>query len=258
MIDCETFCWNCGNLSGTGIKPTKESVRKMVVLLHGYMGDAESNMDFAKKICAACPQTVVLVPNGTQTVPPANDPQHRQWYPLPETADADGRLYSFMPYYAPAEKQKQMRESTPHIQKTARLLNHFFMQQAQKYNLALSDCFLAGISQGGITAYDMVLFRKELHQDKTNSFLGGLIIIGAGINEADRLNTPEAASIPPIPVLLARGKYDEIFPKTVDYFSAAQLRLLKMPVEMTQADSVHFGLEHKVCDAVCRFIRRHS
>ena len=258
MTDCKTFFWNYRNLSGKGIQPIASPVRKMVVLLHGYMGDAESNMDFAKKICTACPQTVVLVPNGLQAVPPANDPEHRQWYPLPETADADGKLYSFMPYYAPAEKQEQMRKTTPYIQKTAKLLNQFFQQQAKKYNLALSDCFLAGISQGGITAYDMVLFRKELHQDRTNQFLGGLIIIGAGINEADRLNASDHTSVPPIPVLLARGKHDEIFPKTVDYFSTAQLRRLKMPVEMTEADSVHFGLEHKVCDAVCGFIRRHS
>ena len=100
----------------------------------------------------------------------------------------------------------------------------------------------------------MTLFRKELHKDANNRFLGGLIIIGAGINEADRLNDFSSGSIPPIPVLLARGKNDEIFPRTVDYFSAALLRGQKMPVEITEADSGHFGLEHNVCEDVCRFI----
>ena len=257
MTEYEIFDWNEQKLTGKGIKPAHAAVKKAVFLLHGYMGGADSNMEFARKICNACPNTVVMVPNGPTPVPPQNDPEHRQWYPLPETADSDGRFYSFMPYYAPAEKQKQMRECTPHIQKTAKLLNRFILNRIKNYGLTLSDCFLAGISQGGITAYDMVLFRKELHVDDGH-FLGGLIIIGAGINQADRLNSLRRGALPPIPVLLARGEHDEIFPKTVDYFSAAQLRLHKMPVEKIQADSVHFGLEHKVCDAVCRFIRQHS
>lgn len=252
----EIFHWKDKTLTGMGIAPRNEEIKKLVVLLHGYMGDAESNMAFAEKICSACSKTVVLVPNGPTCVPELNDTHHRQWYPLPETADADGIFYSFMTYYAPAEKQKQIRQSTPDIQKTAAVLNRFILKSAKKYALSLSDCFLAGISQGGITAYDMTLFRRELHKDAFNRFLGGLIIIGAGINEADRLNGSD--TIPPIPVLLARGKHDEIFPKTVDYFSAALLRGKKMPVEMTEADSGHFGLEHNVCDAVCRFILSHS
>ncbi|MBO4520470.1 MAG: hypothetical protein J5787_04620 [Alphaproteobacteria bacterium] len=258
MTKFETFFWHCRTLTGMGVKPDQEPVKKMVVLLHGYMGDAPSNMEFARKIAAACPQTVVLVPNGPTPVPPQNDPQHRQWYPLPATADSDGYFYSFMPCYAPAEKQMQMRESTPHIQKTAKLLNSFILEQIKEYGLSLSDCFLAGISQGGITAFDMVLFRKELRKNKTKNFLGGLIVIGAGINESDRLNALKLNDFPPIPVLLARGEHDEIFPKTVDYFSAAQLRLHRLPVETASADSGHFGLEHKVCGAVCRFIREHS
>ena len=258
MTDYEIFDWKNGQVTGKGVRPAGDGIRKMVVLLHGFMGDAESNMEFAAKICARCPGTVVIVPDGFAPVPPENDPKHRQWYPLPATADGDGYMYSFMPAYASCEKQKQIRETTPAIQKTAKELNRIILKMLKDYCLSLSDCFLAGISQGGITAFDMALFRTELHKDGKGKFLAGLIIIGAGINEADRLNVMPIGSIPPIPVLLARGKYDEIFPKTVDYFSAAQLRLKEMPVETTEAESVHFGLEHRVCDAVCDFIRRHS
>ena len=257
MTSYETFRWKDKTLTGTGIRPENEPVKKALFLLHGYMGDADSNMEFAEKICVLCPQTEVIVINGPTPVPPANDPEHRQWYPLPETADADGYLYSFMPYYLPAEKQKQIRESTPLIQKTAKLLNDFILKRLSELGLTLSDCFLCGISQGGITAYEMILFRKELLCNKAGRFPAGLIIIGAGINESDRLNAIPAGTRPPVPVLLARGRRDEIFPKTVDYFSAAQLRLHGMPVETIEADSVHFGLEHAVCDGVCDFIRRH-
>ena len=258
MTEFKVFSWNYSGLTGMGVSPDRERIRKMVVLLHGYMGDAESNMSFASKICEACPQCVVLVPDGPELVPVVNDPHHRQWYPLEETADSDGYLYAAMPYYAPPEKQQKIRESTPRIQKTAALLNRFVLDQLQAYDLTLHDCFLSGISQGGITAYDMVLFRRELWGNGSDDFLGGLIIIGAGIHESDRLNGLRIGSIPKIPVLLARGKLDEIFPPTVDYFSAAQLRLHKLSVEISQADSVHFGLEHKVCDAVCHFIRQKS
>ena len=112
---------------------------------------------------------------------------------------------------------------------------------------------MAGISQGGITAFEMTLFRSELHGGG-NDFLGGLISIGSGIIGADRLRE---LSLPPVPVLLARGRHDEIFPKTVDYFSRSLLQELRMPVVLTEADSAHFGLEHKVCGDVCRFIREH-
>ena len=256
MTDCEIFDWKTPKLTGMGIKPADGPVRKLVFLLHGYMGDAPSNMEFAKKIYASCPYTVVLVPNGITPVPPENDPCHRQWYPLAQTADSDGYMYSFMPCYAPAEKQKQMRENIPLIQKTAALLNQILLNKIKEYGLSLSDCFLCGISQGGITSYEMTLFRKELHQDENGAHLGGLVIIGAGIHCPDRMDA--ASPYPPIPVLLARGKHDGIFPKTVDYFSASLLRGQKMPVEMTEADSIHFGLEHKVCDAVCAFIRKNS
>ena len=94
----KTFYWNRSGLTGMGVQPANEAIKKMVVLLHGYMGDAESNMAFASKICTACPHTVVLVPDGPELVPTENDSKHRQWYPLPETEDYDGCLYSCMPY----------------------------------------------------------------------------------------------------------------------------------------------------------------
>ena len=247
---------NDRKMTGLIVRRADEPVGKTVVLLHGYMGDAESNTGFAKEICDGCPETEVVVPDGPDPVFPENDPSHRQWYPLPETADADGYLYSFMPYYLPAEKQKQIRESTPLIRKTAKTLNDFILRYLKKNGKALSDCFLCGISQGGITAYEMLLFRPELHKDDAGRSLAGLVIIGAGINESDRLNAITA--LPPVPVLLARGSRDGIFPKTVDYFSAAQLRLHGFPVETAEADSVHFGLEHAVRAPVCDFIRRHG
>lgn len=243
--------WEKDGLTGLKAEPVETPVQKMIVLLHGYMGDAQSNMDFALKLADACPQAAVFVPNGTAPVPPGDDPRRRKWWDLSES-EFDGYLFSFMPYYAPPDKQKLMKKTIKGIQKTAALLNRFILNRLNEYGLRLSDCFLAGISQGGITAFEMVLFRDELHGG--GDFPAGLISIGSGIIGADRLRK---LSLPPVPVLLARGERDEIFPKTVDYFSRSLLREQRMPVVLTEADSVHFGLEHKVCDDVCAFIRRH-
>lgn len=250
-MERQIFFWEKDGLTGLGTEPAGRPVQKMIVLLHGYQGDAESNMEFALKLADACPQAAVFVPNGTESVPPGDDPHRRQWWPLQES-EFDGYLCSFMPYYAPPEKQKLMKRIVKEMQKTAALLNRFVLNRLTGYGLLLSDCFLAGISQGGMTAFEMALFRNELHGG--GDFPGGLISIGSGIIGADRLRN---LSVPPIPVLLARGRQDEIFPDTVDYFSRSLLKELRMPVELTQADSVHFGLEHKVCGDVCAFIRKH-
>ncbi len=249
------FSFQKDTLTGLGIKPLKTTAKKMIVLLHGYRGDAESNMEFALKLSAACPEAVILVPDGISAVFPENDPHHRQWWDLDEEA-FQGRLCSFMPYYATFEQQKLIRRTVEKTHQTALLLNRFILNRLKEYNLCLSDCFVAGISQGGMTAFEMVLFCKELHRDQHNTFLGGFISIGSGIMGADRLRKlPE--KLPAIPVLLARGAYDEIFPKTVDYFSYSLLKEHHLPVFLTQASSAHFGLEHQVCDAVCRFILEH-
>lgn len=249
------FPFQKDTLTGLGVRPSSGSAKKMMVLLHGYQGDAESNMDFALKLSAARPEAVVLVPNGIQSIAPANDPHHRQWWDLDETS-FDGRFCSFMPCYAPIEQQNLIRETVRKTHQTTLLLNRFILNRLKEYDLRLSDCFVVGISQGGITAFEMTLFCNDLHRDRHGTFLGGLISIGSGIIGADRLRSlPE--ELPPIPVLLARGEHDEIFPKTVDYFSYSVLKEHHLPVFLTQADSAHFGLEHRVCDAVCRFISDH-
>lgn len=251
-METQIFSWETEDLTGMGIKPANVPVRKMIVLLHGYKGDAESNMEFALKLATACPQSVVLVPNGIDPVFPENDPKHRQWWELAES-EFDGNLCSFMPYYASADKQRLIDKTLKGMGETAKLLNRFILNRLDEYDLTLPDCFLTGISQGGMTAFEMTLFRTELHGDRKH-FLGGLISIGSGIIGADRLRK---TSLPPIPVLLARGSQDEIFPKTVDYFSRSLLQEQHMPVVLTESNSAHFGLEHTVCDAVCRFIREH-
>ena len=82
-MQTKIFFWEKDGLCGLGINSKKNSrVKKMIILLHGYNGDAESNMEFALKLSQASPEAVVFVPDGISPVPPGNDEHHRQWWPL--------------------------------------------------------------------------------------------------------------------------------------------------------------------------------
>lgn len=246
-MNTRTTPFETDGLTGLRIEPDGGTVGKLIVLLHGYGGDAASNAAFGEKLAAARADAAVAVLDGTAPVPPENDPSRRQWWNLDETR-FDGRLCSFMPYLARPEQRELIARTVPEIHETAVRLNRFVLKTVKAYGLNARDCFLAGISQGGITAFETALFCDGLEN------LGGLISIGSGIVGADRLHGRPANAVP---VLLARGARDEIFPKTVDYFSRAVLRESGHPVELAEADSAHFGLEHAVCGAVCDFIGRH-
>ena len=254
MMQTEDFIYSHGGQTLSGIQLIHEGkIEKLIFLLHGYKGDAPSNFDFGKKIFNSIPQSSVFIPNGVNPIPFINDEHQRQWWDLDESS-FEGKMCSFMPYYAHGEKRKLIDQMSKNIHKTALFLNNFILNQIRKYGLNLSNCLLMGISQGGMTAFEMVLFCKELHHDNQNNFLGALVIIGAGIIGADRLRS-DHYSIPPVPVLLARAKYDEIFPKTVDYFSYSLLKEQNIPVVLKEVESVHFGLEHNACHEICRFIK---
>lgn len=252
MFSDERFyerAWKSAPLTGMAVLPKNDSARKMIVLLHGYQGDARSNLGFARTLARGVENAAVFVPDGLAEVPNVGNPHVRQWWNLPPF---EGRYYSFMPYLAPAEIRRGLDQIVKEASVAAGILNKFFKKQAKLLGLKLSDCFLCGISQGGITAFEMALFRSELHADSFGTHLGGLAVIGAGIPGAQRIRQRETA-FPAFPILLARGTNDEIFPPSVDAFSESLLKEAGAPVSRIQAESGHFGLEHAVADGVCAF-----
>lgn len=254
MIDFDgrVFPWKNDGLTGLEISPESGKVERLVVLLHGYGGDALSNMTFACKIAESAPDAAVCVIDGTASVPAENNPQKRQWWNLDDTA-FDGAWCSFMPDFAPKRARDMMRQAADEANETAGKINQFIVNRADKDGLTPRDCVLIGISQGGMTAFECVLFRPEL--TRAGRALGGLASIGSGILRPDRLRERKTP-FPPIPVLLARGKFDEIFPKTVDLFSRSLLTELGTNAEIIERPSGHYGLEHAVCGDVCAFIEK--
>lgn len=246
--------WERSPLTGISIAPKHQKPSKMIVLLHGYQGDARSNLNFGRTLFRAMPEAVVVIPNGLAEVPEVGNPHVRQWWNLPPF---EGKHYSCMPRYVPKEVQDGLNEIVKEAHVSAGILNKFIKKHLRDYGLSLADCFLVGISQGGITAFEMALFRSELHKDKNETHLGGVAVIGAGIPGPDRLRR-KRTGIPPIPVLLARGKHDEIFPPAVDFFSYSVLMENRVPVWRTEVDSGHYGLEHIAAEEVCRFLNAYK
>lgn len=252
---CDEFlyekAWESTPLTGRAVLPKDKKPRKLIVLLHGYQGDARSNAGFARTLARGIENSAVFVPDGLDEVPETGNPHVRQWWNLPPF---EGKCYSAMPYLWPENIRRGLDQIVREAHVAAGILNRFFKKQAKESGLKLSECFLCGISQGGITALEMALFRTELHKDSAGTHLGGLAIIGAGIPGADRLRAQQETDLPNIPVLLARGRHDEIFPPSVDAFSESLLKEAGLPVRRVQAESGHFGLEHAVAADVCAFI----
>lgn len=238
-------------LTGIAVLPKNGVIQKMILLLHGYQGDARSNMGFARTLARGVKNAAVFVPDGLEEVPEAKNPHIRQWWNLPPF---EGHYYSFMPYLAPQNVREGLDQIVKEAHVAAGILNKFFKKQAKELNLNLSQCFLCGISQGGITAVEMALFRPELHKDTAGSTLGGLAVIGAGIPGAERIR--EGIRIPPFPVLIAEGTNDEIFSSCVGDFSESLFKEAGLTVTRTSAVSGHFGLEHAVAPDVCAFFNK--
>lgn len=249
------FSWEQDELNGLAISAVSPKPEKIIVLLHGYQGDAESNMEFARTLADAFPESMVVVPNGTARMPPGDDPHRRQWWNI-DLDHFSGSWCAAMPCYAPKDKQEGIRQIGREANEAAALLNRFIRNVLKEEGLMLKDCFLVGISQGGMTAFEMILFREELHRDDDGSHLAGMITIGSGIPDASRIQERASYAYPPIPVLLTRGTADEIFPSAVDLFSKSLLEENGFPVETAEEDSVHYGLEHYVAGHVCSFIHR--
>lgn len=248
------FFWEQDGLNGLAISAVTPKPEKIIVLLHGYQGDADSNMVFARTLADAFPETMIVVPNGTARMPPGDDPHRRQWWNI-DLENFSGSLCAAMPDNAPEEKQEGIRRIGREANETAAILNRFIRNMLKEEGLALKDCYLVGISQGGMTAFEMILFREELHRDDDGSYLAGMVTIGSGIPDAGRIRDRASYFYPPVPVLLTRGTADEIFPPEVDLFSKNLLQANGFPVETAQEDSVHYGLEHRVAGHVCSFIR---
>mgnify|MGYP000324015611 CR=1 FL=1 len=171
-----TFC-----LESTIIKPEKsESIKSIVVLLHGYGGDGKDISILALNWRRHMPNTIFICPNGHETC--SINPAGYQWFDL--TKDDNNYILT-------------------ECLKAEKKLNKFLEEVKEEYRLDNSKITLSGFSQGCMMSINLGL----TSQDKFNSIVG---FSGKIINQ----NSLKSRLINPTDILLIHGDQDDIVSPT--------------------------------------------
>ena len=171
-----TFC-----LESTIIKPEKsESIKSIVVLLHGYGGDGKDISILALNWRRHMPNTIFICPNGHETC--SINPAGYQWFDL--TKDDNNYILT-------------------ECLKAEKKLNKFLEEVKEEYRLDNSKITLSGFSQGCMMSINLGLTSK----DKFNSIVG---FSGKIINQ----NSLKSRLINSTDVLLIHGDQDDIVSPT--------------------------------------------
>ena len=171
-----TFC-----LESTIIKPEKnESVKSIVILLHGYGGDGKDISMLALNWKRHMKNTIFICPNGHETC--SVNPTGYQWFDL--TKDD--------PEYILEETLKAEKK-----------LNKFIDEIKNEYRLDNSKITLSGFSQGCMMSINVGLTSK----DQFNCIVG---FSGKIINQKDL----KSRSLNSTSTLLIHGNQDDIVSPT--------------------------------------------
>jgi len=171
-----TFC-----LESTIIKPEKsESIKSIVVLLHGYGGDGKDISILALNWRRHMPNTIFICPNGHETC--SINPAGYQWFDL--TKDDNNYILT-------------------ECLKAEKKLNKFLEEVKEEYRLDNSKITLSGFSQGCMMSINLGLTSK----DRFNSIVG---FSGKIINQ----NSLKSRLINSTDVLLIHGDQDDIVSPT--------------------------------------------
>ena len=171
-----TFC-----LESTIIKPEKsESIKSIIILLHGYGGDGKDISILALNWRRHMPNTIFICPNGHETC--SINPAGYQWFDL--TKDDNNYILT-------------------ECLKAEKKLNKFLEEVKEEYRLDNSKITLSGFSQGCMMSINLGLTSK----DKFNSIVG---FSGKIINQ----NSLKSRLINSTDVLLIHGDQDDIVSPT--------------------------------------------
>jgi phospholipase/carboxylesterase len=207
-------------LPANGAAPTS-----MVVLLHGFGGNAESLRATAEIWARALPQTVFVLPDAPEQCRDNTDPASRQWFGIRALETDD------------AARVAQIRAMSP------RLDEHIDAKLSQ-YGLNDDQLAIAGISQGAMMAVHCGL-RRPRRCAAVVSYNGMLVDI-PGLAR-DRITRP--------PVFAGHGAEDNVVPYTRLAELAEALRRHQVLVQ-----TATYPLGHSVNDEGLRdgadFIRR--
>ncbi|GHB27978.1 phospholipase [Pseudovibrio japonicus] len=160
------------------LEPSHAPVRKLVVLLHGYGGDAGDMEPTARVLRDALPETAIVCVNGPE--PCAHWVEGRQWF---------------------AASEFDARDVWLGVQAAAPLLNRVLDAELEHYGLLERDMVLGGFSQGAMVALH-VGPRRVSEAAGLLSFSG---VLGGPEHLLDQMMVRP-------PVMLLHGSEDDVVP----------------------------------------------
>ncbi len=190
------------------LEPKHAPVRELVVLMHGYGGDAGDMEPTAQFLRDNLPETAVVCLNGPE--PCAHWVEGRQWFSASEF-DA--------------------REIWLGVQAAAPLINRVLDAELEHYGLSERDMVLGGFSQGSMVALHVGARRK--------SEVAGLLSFSGVLGGPEHL--VEQMIVRP-PVMLIHGSEDDVLP--VACLRAAQDALARAGFDVETHELM--GLDHSI------------
>ncbi|MGG9999438.1 alpha/beta hydrolase [Pseudovibrio ascidiaceicola] len=190
------------------LEPSHAPVRKLLVLLHGYGGDAGDMEPTARVLRDELPETAVVCLNGPE--PCAHWVEGQQWF---------------------AASEFDAREVWIGVQAAAPLINRVLDAELEHYGLLERDMVLAGFSQGAMVA---------LHVGPRRfSEAAGLLSFSGVLGGPEHL--VEQMIVRP-PVMLLHGSEDDVV--SAAYLGAAKTALVSAGFDVEAHDLAE--LDHSI------------
>ncbi len=192
------------------LEPSHAPVHKLLVLLHGYGGDAGDMEPMVRVLRDELPETAIVCLNGPE--PCAHWVKGRQWF---------------------AASEFDVREVWIGVQVAAPLINRVLDAELKHYDLRERDMVLGGFSQGAMVALHVGprRFPEAAGLLSFSGFLGG----------PEHL-VEQMVSRPP--VMLLHGNEDDVVP--VAYLGAARAAFANAGFDVETHDLA--GLDHSIND----------
>lgn len=162
------------------IKPLSGTVKRLVVLLHGYGDSGQGLIDIGHQWQADLPDTLFLSPNAPEVC--EGWPQGYQWFSL---RAVDG---------ATIERERV-------IEKPAAILNAFLDRALKENNLDETSLAVAGFSQGAMMAMYTMPRRKKACAGVIG--YSGMLVDAEGLRQSDVVKPP---------ILAIHGAMDDVVP----------------------------------------------
>jgi len=217
-------------LSGPSFIP--QTVKKVIILCHGYGADGEDLMGLVPYLKEHLPDTAFFAPNA-----PIDLEYGYAWFPLED--------------YHPGQPidTAYLTELTKRAQKPAHELWDFIQDIQEKYHLKTSDITLIGFSQGGLVVAYTALTQAEA--------VGHVIALSAipmiWSDDLSKRFHPQH-----IPFFITHGSADPIVPVAATDINVTELRKAGQDPALFISEGIGHAIDQPTLDHTIKFIQGNS